>query len=551
MKFTIRRKLLGLSVTGLLLAVAVGSAGYWGISQTSAGINQILLSSTAMSHHQDADMMHDALRGDVLLALSVQTDAERDAATADLEQDAKQFREDLAENKSLPLDPQIRAGLDSIGDPLEAYVKSAETIVSLSRRDRSAAQAQLGEFLQAFKNLEVAQEKLTVLINAAAAQSAKDGQATVDKAKTAILGIWALGMVLLGLLGLVIMRSIIRPVKVVDNYLQELSEGLTRGEGDLTKRMRIATQDELGNMGSSLNAFVETLEKVIIEVKIGAGAFASASTQVASSSSSLSQGTSEQASSVEETTSSLQQMSASISQNSENSRQMEQVASKGARDAEESGRAVHETVSAMKAITDKVNIIEEIAYQTNLLALNAAIEAARAGEHGKGFAVVAAEVRKLAERSQAAAKEISGLAANSVTVAEHSGKKLDELVPAIKKTAELVQEVAAASREQSSGVTQINTAMSQVDQVTQRNASSAEELSSTAEELASQAEALQTLMNSFRVSVQSGIAVQPAAKKQAYTPPPQVHRPAAQVLAAHKPNGKIHEPVTENEFTRF
>jgi methyl-accepting chemotaxis protein len=348
-----------------------------------------------------------------------------------------------------------------------------------------------------------------------------------------------------------VLRGIIVPVKVVDNYLQELSEGLTRGEGDLTKRMRIATQDELGNMGSSLNAFVETLEKVIIEVKIGAGAFASASTQVASSSSSLSQGTSEQASSVEETTSSLQQMSASISQNSENSRQMEQVASKGARDAEESGRAVHETVSAMKAITDKVNIIEEIAYQTNLLALNAAIEAARAGEHGKGFAVVAAEVRKLAERSQAAAKEISGLAANSVTVAEHSGKKLDELVPAIKKTAELVQEVAAASREQSSGVTQINTAMSQVDQVTQRNASSAEELSSTAEELASQAEALQTLMNSFRVSVQSGIAVQPAAKKQAYTPPPQVHRPAAQVLAAHKPNGKIHEPVTENEFTRF
>lgn len=365
-------------------------------------------------------------------------------------------------------------------------------------------------------------------------------KADLEALSTSQINTLLMGLVTLAILIVLlyyVSRSIILPVKEVDTYLQVLSEGLSRGEGDLTKRMRISTQDELGNMASSLNKFVETLEKIIIEVKIGASAFANASTQVAASASSLSQGTSEQASSVEETTSSLQQMSASISQNSDNSRQMEQVASKGAHDAEESGRAVHETVSAMTAITKKVNIIEEIAYQTNLLALNAAIEAARAGEHGRGFAVVAAEVRKLAERSQAAAKEVGGLAANSVTVAEHSGKMLDELVPAIRKTAELVQEVAAASREQSSGVTQINTAMSQVDQVTQRNASSAEELSSTAEELASQAEGLQTLMNSFRVSgVQSGISFQPAAKKQVYTPQPEVRKLTAH-LAVSKPNG--------------
>jgi methyl-accepting chemotaxis protein len=342
-------------------------------------------------------------------------------------------------------------------------------------------------------------------------------------------------------------RSIIVPVKGVDTYLQDLADGLSRGEGDLTKRMKVASQDEIGNMASSLNAFVEKLEKTIVEVKNRANAFSSAATQVASSSSSLSQGTSEQAASVEETTSSLEQMSASISQNSENSRQMEQVATKGARDAEESGRSVQETVSAMKAITEKVNIIEEIAYQTNLLALNAAIEAARAGEHGKGFAVVAAEVRKLAERSQTAAKEISGLAAHSVTVAEHSGKMLAELVPAIKKTAELVQEVAAASHEQSSGVNQINMAMGQVDQVTQRNASSAEELSSTAEELAAQAEALQKLTNSFRVSgVESGISFQPAPKKRVYAAPLE-----AQTPIYTKPNGKIHEPEMDSQFTRF
>jgi methyl-accepting chemotaxis protein len=193
-------------------------------------------------------------------------------------------------------------------------------------------------------------------------------------------------------------------------------------------------------------------------------------------------------------------MSASISQNAENSRQMEQMAVKGSKDADESGKAVKETVDAMKSIAERISIIEEIAYQTNLLALNAAIEAARAGDHGKGFAVVATEVRKLAERSQTAAKEIGGLAGSSVQIAERAGQLLVELVPSIKKTADLVQEVSAASREQSSGVTQINKAMAQVDQVTQRNASSSEELSGTSEEMASQAEALQEMMSFFRVN---------------------------------------------------
>ncbi len=203
---------------------------------------------------------------------------------------------------------------------------------------------------------------------------------------------------------------------------------------------------------------------------------------------------------------------------------MELIALQGAKDGEHSGQAVLETVAAMQSIAEKISIIEEIAYQTNLLALNAAIEAARAGEHGKGFAVVATEVRKLAERSQAAAKEISRLAGTSVKVAERSGQLLVALVPSIRKTAELVQEVAATTSEQASGVVQMNRAMAQVDQVTQRNASAAEELSSTAEEMASQAEALQELISFFRIASRDG---RPARELPAPRPRPQAPgRPA-------------------------
>jgi methyl-accepting chemotaxis protein len=353
-------------------------------------------------------------------------------------------------------------------------------------------------------------------------------------------------VVMAGAAAAAVTRSITAPIAGVVEHAQRIAAG------DLTGEIVVAGRSETGKLQQSMRDMSETLSRIIRNVRQGSGAVASAAQQVASSSSALSQGTSEQAASVEETTSSLEEMSASITQNSENSRQMEQVASKGAREAEESGRAVNQTVEAMKSITEKVNIVDEIAYQTNLLALNAAIEAARAGEHGKGFAVVATEVRRLAERSQQAAKEISALASDSVKVAERSGELLDELVPAIKRTAELVQEVAAASREQSSGVSQINKAMGQVDQVTQRNASSAEELTGTAEELSSQAAALLELMGFFKVSGTE--ATETSLQRHATVRAPwfheQIHAALAHSTQKGKPNGKSHEPQDAN-FARF
>jgi methyl-accepting chemotaxis protein len=280
-------------------------------------------------------------------------------------------------------------------------------------------------------------------------------------------------------------------------YLQSMvGVAVQLAEGDLSVAVRPRSNED--SFGTAFATMVQKLVTTIREVRTSAASLSTAAAQVSSTAQSVSMGNSRQAAAVQETTASLEQMNASIAQNAGNSRMTGEMAGAGARDAQESGTAVRDTVEAMKSIAVKTTIIEEIAYQTNLLALNAAIEAARAGEHGRGFAVVATEVRKLAERSQAASREISKLASQSVRIADRSGELLDKLVPSIRRTAELVHEVAAASNEQSAGVAQINQSLTQVDQVTQRNASAAEELAATAEEMSAQAEALQSLVAFFQ-----------------------------------------------------
>lgn len=275
-------------------------------------------------------------------------------------------------------------------------------------------------------------------------------------------------------------------------------------------------RDELEEMGAALNSMSAKLQEVVFNVQTGSMSVTAGSEELAASAQTLSEGATNQAASVEEVSASMEEMTSSIEQNTANAQQTETIARQAASDARQGGESVAKTVDAMRQIADKIAIIEEIARQTNLLALNAAIEAARAGEHGKGFAVVAAEVRKLAERSGVAAAEISELSVHSVDIAEEAGRMLEKMVPDITKTAELIQEIAAASDEQHTGSTQIKTAIQELDTVVQQNSAESEHVAASSETLASHASQLQETISYFRVDDSGSVRqvrVQQAAPK--------------------------------------
>jgi methyl-accepting chemotaxis protein len=287
---------------------------------------------------------------------------------------------------------------------------------------------------------------------------------------------------------------------VAMNDITTAAEEIANGNLTVTLRER-SPQDKLMQ---ALGSMVAGLTQTVSDIRAIAGEVSAASQSISTASIQVSKGASAQAAAAEEASSSMEEMVSNIKQNADNAQQTDKIANKSAKDAQESGKSVLEAVSAMKEIANKISIIEEIARQTNLLALNAAIEAARAGEHGKGFAVVAAEVRKLAERSQKAAGEINQLSANTLKVSEKSGEMLDKLVPDIQRTAELVQEITAASKEQDTGAEQINKALQQLEQVIQQNASASEEMASTTEELTGQSDQLVSALSFFHTGDEDG-----------------------------------------------
>ncbi len=419
--------------------------------------------------------------------------------------DARRFHEPLhasvAEIKAL-------AAQGSFGRAIEVYetrtVPNADGLFSVftaiaSEADRVTAlyermtEIGLGEaFARETEALHILEEIVDLNItqaDQAIAVAYSDG----DRVQfISVLGMIA-GFVLALLLGYALTRMTTRPLFAGVSFATELSEG------DLTTDLDVRQRDEIGTLADAMRTMREKIGLVVSDVKNASASVATGSQQLNATAQTLSEGASEQAASTEEVSSSMEEMSSSIRQTADNAAQTEKIAKQTATDAAEGGQAVEKTVVAMRTIAEKISVIEEIARNTNLLALNAAIEAARAGEHGKGFAVVASEVRKLAERSQTSAREISELSGSSVEVAEMAGERIGNIVPQIQQTAELVQEISASSAEQNSGAEQVAMALQQLDQVVQRTASSTEEMAATAEALSEQAEQLINAVGFFKV----------------------------------------------------
>ncbi|MEH6352938.1 MULTISPECIES: methyl-accepting chemotaxis protein [unclassified Pseudomonas] len=479
----------------------------------------------------------------------ITADSEQERLTVEQEaEDARKgFETRMATYEKLLSSAEDRQLFETTRNDWVAYLAVSKDLLALSRQNLTEqAHALLkGQSKRQFDLVVNDLQKLVELNDAGAGAASEHGAALFEKSRLSIIVV-LIAALLVGLgLALFISRIISRPLKQAATVAEQLAEG------NLNAKIDGGSKDETGMVLNAMQNMIGKLSHIIGEVRNAADNLASASEEVSATAQSMSQATSEQAASVEETSASIEQMSASINQNTENAKVTDGMASKAAKEATDGGESVQQTVVAMKKIAQRISIIDDIAYQTNLLALNAAIEAARAGEHGKGFAVVAAEVRKLAERSQVAAQEIGELSSSSVDMAEKAGNLLNEMVPSINKTSDLVQEISAASEEQAAGVAQINTAMTQLNQVTQQNASSSEELAATAEEMSSQAEQLQQAMSFFTLDTPPKSAVQVArvdntpgssGRKPTRTPAPIMPKAFAYNMAS---------APDESEFTRF
>jgi methyl-accepting chemotaxis protein len=401
-----------------------------------------------------------------------------------------------------------RRAVEAFSDNLEAWARINQKVAALSEQNGNNKASRLS-LTEGKKLADQLSDQVHDLVENARKEMAADivsAQQTFTSLRTTLIA------VVLASLAIAVGAALYIALSISNGLNKAVGLASAVAAGDLNQKIAVNTNDEIKDLVVALDGMQDKLRAVVADVRGASDNVASGSQELSATAEELSQGSTEQASAAEEASASMEQMAANIKQTAENAGQTERIARQSANDAQASGDAVNRAVNAMQTIAEKITIVQEIARQTDLLALNAAVEAARAGEHGKGFAVVASEVRKLAERSQAAAGEISGLSAETVKVAAEAGSMLSKLVPDIKRTAELVEEISAACREQDIGAEQVNQAIQQLDKVTQQNSSASEEMSATSEELASQAEQMQATIAYFHIDDQGpvrGRAAQP------------------------------------------
>ncbi|WP_375310702.1 methyl-accepting chemotaxis protein [Bradyrhizobium sp. A5] len=565
MRFTVKAKLASAFGVVILLSMIAGGVAY-------TKLNDMVTTA----EHLSARAGRLAKVGDLQEAVLLQVRAEKNTIlAADADQD--KFISQIAQlrERALKVKDEVHASASETGRKMietfaTAYANSnnvQDQTLALAKQDRAkATDRSMTEGLKATTPALAAASDYITYVKKQMADESEQARADGNRATIILLSLIIASLLIAAVaatwIALNISRALAQAVGLADAV----------AIGDLSHKIESSSNDEIGDLIKSLNAMtvnlnataalanqiaqgdltveakplsdkdtlglalermVEKLRQIVAEALTAAQNVSAGSQELSASAEQLSQGATEQASSAEEASSSMEEMASNVKQNADNANQTEKIAAQSAKDAEASGAAVGRAVNAMQTIAEKITIVQEIARQTDLLALNAAVEAARAGEHGKGFAVVASEVRKLAERSQAAAAEIGTLSTETVKVAQEAGNMLSKLVPDIKRTAELVEEITAACREQDVGSAQINQAIQQLDKVGQQNASASEQVSSTSEELASQAEQLQSTIAYFRI--EQGRSQAPAPIDRAVN---QLRAKAATMAAVERPARK-------------